>query len=713
MEHKPLTLTVQIPNTSHGLFKDEDAPPISEKYFFAIADGVGGSGAGKIKLPAFDSIEQLLKLFFGRHSQKDQLIQHESMIRYATRCFETVVLEKIKEKSSAYLGSRFLMMHLLGYYLLKEAEILRLFQQGMTDAIALKIGDEVTSYVKENIPFSALQFGFNHLPKSSFDLKILPTTLAGGFIVETEQEVHMISLWAGDSKGFMFKNNRIHMVTKDHYAVSSDGDDSADMTNSIRCLVSPKGEVRSDKYFIESKYIKEQKPLTVAYISDGLFSPLETHGDVRIAQELPHNFYHLLTTANTIEEYQKNIDEFYRDAKNIYTSDDRTVSWVAYGFENFEAFKKHYLVDHRVQEHLLSLRDITLKVSDEKSTRERANSTLRGEMVRALPEVMKLLSNEKYFLNADYLNNYPGFAKIFNLYSQEKLMREKEKMVLESAIKNQHRNVIELVFKTHEWKNIPDKAIKEVFQAADQITKEFQSLQAKIQQIEKTIDNHSHVLQQRLTLQIEKITHYDEKVKKLIEQPKSPKFFEEIERILKDKNRALELIKTLILFIKFKDETQLDNMKPEAALYKDAVMMLKSKQSLESLKSQHDVTGRMVKNAFVPLYGTFSNHFIEIIYASSSQFPLTIQQFEPLNKYFSLTSMIFPKRQIELAVNEHALQMFHDSNQGENPLLQDLPQDKITALLNKFKQTTANLLTEEERQQITVLLNEFFVFFKS
>jgi hypothetical protein len=127
MEHKLLTLTVQIPNTSHGLFKDEDAPPISEKYFFAIADGVGGSGAGKIKLPAFDSIEQLLKLFFGRHSQKDQLIQHESMIRYATRCFETVVLEKIKEKSSAYLGSRFLMMHLLGYYLLKEAEILRLF----------------------------------------------------------------------------------------------------------------------------------------------------------------------------------------------------------------------------------------------------------------------------------------------------------------------------------------------------------------------------------------------------------------------------------------------------------------------------------------------------------------------------------------------------------------------------------------------------------
>jgi serine/threonine protein phosphatase PrpC len=712
MEVNPLTFTIQIPNTSHGLFKDEDAPPISEKHLFAIADGVGGSGAGKIRLPVFDTIQSLLNKFFNHHPQKDFLISDDRMKVYAERCFSSVVRETIKEKSSAYIGSRFLMMHLLGYYLLQEKSILEHFQKGLTEDLAEKIGDDITAYMKQVIPVSALNFEFHLIPRSSFNIKILPTTLAGGLVYDDGKKVHLVSLWAGDSKGFMFKNHETRMVTKDHYAPSQDGDDSADMTNSIRCLVTPKGEIKADDFYIESKYIAEHKPLTLAYISDGLFSPLETHGDARIAQELPYHFFTLLNTAESLNDYQQKLFAFYEDVKNIYTSDDRTVSWVAFGFESFELLKKHYLENHRILNFLSEKRELVLKASEEKSTREKAVSTLRGEMVRAMPEVVKLLTYEPYFFKADYLNHYSGFLKVHEQFKAEKIKKEKEQAIVEQAIRNAHRQIIELVYQTKEWQSIEDAALRTPFVNAQEAEKNIATATADIAAIEKSIKAHQAAIQNRIFKLVEKMDVLDHKIKEIINHPRSILQLKEMDGLYKEKNRILESLKSILLFYKFNDDTQLEYFKNEGALYKDAHMLLKNKESLTSKKRLLDIQQNVNKNVFITLYHSFANYFIDQIFNKHSMvFSKTVNQFEPLKNYFILGIKPFPKRQIELAINEHIVDLIKDSFEGKNPLLNELPQGKITNLIQKLNQTIVNLFTKEERKILDDYLNNFWIYF--
>lgn len=275
--------------TENNPGKGEDANPPQTERIAAVFDGLGGSGG----------------------------FVHRSVNR-----------------TSAYMGSRIFARGFEDYFAIEarvEEPFQRLEHGEALEDVLRRFGANLSMYlaISSGQWMQKYKIDFEEKPRSKSS-KLLPTTMAGAVFREHEDTVEIISVWAGDSRTFLFHADGLKQISMDDEALGED-EKNRDYWEFLHL-----GDVRmsnhlsmSNEFCLRLKYLKVKKPCLVISGSDGTF------GYVKEPLDLECLWMDEILRAGSLEELSENLRQYY--VKDHH--DDCSLTINAFGFAEYGALK--------------------------------------------------------------------------------------------------------------------------------------------------------------------------------------------------------------------------------------------------------------------------------------------------------------------------------------------------------------------------------------
>lgn len=237
-------------------------------------------------------------------------------------------------KTSAYMGSRIFARGFENYFA-KEGraeEPFRRLEKGESPENVLKwFGANLGTYLSINggIWMQKYKIRFEEKPVGK-STKLLPTTMAGAVFCEREENVEIISIWAGDSRTFLFNADGLKQISMDDEALMKD-EKNRDYWEFLHL-----GDVRmsnllsmSDAFCLRLKYLTVKKPCLVINGTDGTF------GYVKEPLDLEKLWMDAVLKSGSLEELSESLKRYYVEDHH----DDCSMTIHAFGFADYEALK--------------------------------------------------------------------------------------------------------------------------------------------------------------------------------------------------------------------------------------------------------------------------------------------------------------------------------------------------------------------------------------
>lgn len=318
--------------TGKTVYQGQDSRPYADNDLLIVADGLGGRGgfphtAMDRRILNKDEIYDVL--FCGEEPVftddvgddfKDFVINNFEELFLTKQYYEE---GKDYVRRSGYFASRIvvaIVLHELKYNprFNKEAifESIKDADGDTKDAIAAEIGSDLAVIVKEKLMKVAKNGNFE-LEVNSKGAYLLPTTLTVGLLNERENDVEVLYLWAGDSRGYTWSiENGMRQVTEDH-------EQDETMTNNISL---------SRDFTIEGRFLTVKRPCAIFLASDGVYKPPAFL--CPIDQEVM-----LLNAVLGNPDEESAIKQLVNDYNNYSPDDSSTLALKSYDYTNYDELK--------------------------------------------------------------------------------------------------------------------------------------------------------------------------------------------------------------------------------------------------------------------------------------------------------------------------------------------------------------------------------------
>lgn len=159
-------------------------------------------------------------------------------------------------------------------------------------------------------------------------LKDLPTTFSGLFIIKAESTVDVCSIWAGDSRNYLFTQTEgLQQLSLDDLKQKYDPLENLSKDSPLDNVVSADGD-----FTIRLKKISTSLPCILFTATDGCYGYFNT------PMQFEYAILNSLLNSNTFDEWkEKLIAEI-----GTVAGDDYSISLLSLGFESFSAIKSHF-----------------------------------------------------------------------------------------------------------------------------------------------------------------------------------------------------------------------------------------------------------------------------------------------------------------------------------------------------------------------------------
>lgn len=315
--------------TGKKIYQGEDSHPYADSEVLIVADGLGGRGGfphttidrrilereelyGVMFSSVFTAevsdefknfvVDNFVELF----ETKDYYFDGDDTMRrsgyFASRIVTAIALYEIKYNPDFAKATVF------ADFDTKTEE--------QKDALALSLGERLACLIKEKLATVAELVGFE-MEVSNKGAYLLPSTLTVALMNEREDEVDVLYLWAGDSRGYIWNvEEGMAQVTEDH-----ERDET--MTNLITL---------SRPFTVEGRFLTVKKPCAIFNASDGVYKPPSFA--CPIDQE-----YVFLLAVDSFDTESMAMD-FLEKQYNVLSPDDSsTLALYGCGYESFADFK--------------------------------------------------------------------------------------------------------------------------------------------------------------------------------------------------------------------------------------------------------------------------------------------------------------------------------------------------------------------------------------
>ena len=278
MENSRLTLSFNVAKTEN---QGEDADPVfyqkDNLYFLSVSDGMGGAGSTTYEI---DGVQ----------------------------------------KSGAFLSSRLVNQQAEAFFsdLVNKGEIFNENNLGDLRTALLNPLQQKISEVKKN--------GGSKL-KSKL-LKDLPTTFSGLFINKNENNIDVCSIWAGDSRNYLFAEvDGLQQLSADDLKQKYDPLENLSKDSPLNNVVSADGD-----FTIRFNKISTTPPCILFSATDGCYGYFNT------PMQFEYAMLQTMFNSDNIEEWkQKLINEI-----GSVAGDDYSISLVTIGYNSFQEIKGHF-----------------------------------------------------------------------------------------------------------------------------------------------------------------------------------------------------------------------------------------------------------------------------------------------------------------------------------------------------------------------------------
>ena len=278
LEKNDVVLSFNIAKTQN---EGEDADPVfvhkNNLYFLSVCDGMGGAGSTTYAVNGV----QVSGAYISSRLVNKQAENYFSSIIETGSTFNENNLEELK---SAFLTP------------LKEKLI--------------EIKKDVESKLKSKL------------------LKDLPTTFSGLFISKGEINVEVCSIWAGDSRNYVFNDSDgLQQLSSDDLRQKYDPLENLAKDSPLDNVVSADGDFK-----IRFNKITTASPCILFTVTDGCYGYFNT------PMQFEYAMLAALHNSNTVEEWkEKLIAEF-----EAVAGDDYSISLIAIGYNNFTEIKSKF-----------------------------------------------------------------------------------------------------------------------------------------------------------------------------------------------------------------------------------------------------------------------------------------------------------------------------------------------------------------------------------
>lgn len=185
----------------------------------------------------------------------------------------------------------------------------RILAQEINDTLALFKSKTTTSKIKGSMT------------------KDFPTTLSITVLEKVNNELIADFIWAGDSRGYILREEGLVQITIDDIDESVDALDNISSDGVLTNIVSANAN-----YVLHSKTVSIKKKCIIFNSTDGCFSYLKT------PMEFEYLILYTLATAKSVNEWKSKVESSIRK----FAGDDHTISLVAYGFKTFTEMQMYY-----------------------------------------------------------------------------------------------------------------------------------------------------------------------------------------------------------------------------------------------------------------------------------------------------------------------------------------------------------------------------------
>lgn len=485
-----------IPRLCYG----EDVLPYDKDGILLVADGLGGRGGFEhttIKT-AFSDKDGVTPLnhynfydaVFGAVLGDEGVEVTDEFKFYATKCFdeflELVEADKYFEnpKTSGYFASR--LASVISLYHIKfnpKFNADDLFenvigkseeeQQGIINEYAESIAAVLKEYMRRVAEWWRLE-----LQTKIVGAYLLPSTINIALVKEVDNELHVVYLWAGDSRAYYWdKKSGLCQITDDH----EEGETMYNLVN-----------LTTGGFKFEARYLKFNKPCVLFNATDGCYKCSCYSAPINMEMSLLDQIEHSVS----FDDLSKNLCSLY---KNIGRHDDSsTMAFNAYGYGE-DARSSYAALKEAAAERIDVINDLMKDLPD---ILEVDYNAIEEELENRKEAYLRSKSNEWIALDGvvDFIKHlvvmdkYPPYLEALAKH-QERVRAEMEKEAQNDVDKNEiETRLLDIWNKIFEWLNpnlSPDKDHPYKYEDEERFADDFICGKIKAKDVFK-LDDNSH-----------------------------------------------------------------------------------------------------------------------------------------------------------------------------------------------------------------------------
>jgi serine/threonine protein phosphatase PrpC len=160
-------------------------------------------------------------------------------------------------------------------------------------------------------------------------LKDLPTTFSGMFISKGESNIEVCSIWAGDSRNYLFNNSDgLQQLSTDDLRQKYDPLENLAKDSPLDNVVSADGDFK-----IRLNKITTASPCILFTVTDGCYGYYNT------PMQFEYAILQALQNSNSVEEWK---DKLIAEIGTV-AGDDYSISLIAFGYKNFAEIKSNFI----------------------------------------------------------------------------------------------------------------------------------------------------------------------------------------------------------------------------------------------------------------------------------------------------------------------------------------------------------------------------------
>lgn len=402
----------------------EDGRPYAENGILIVADGLGGRGGfphTKINRQLLER-EHFFEIAFGQEFEEADEEFKEFVLNSFNEFFDlkdVYFTSASAMRTSGYFASRLVMAIVLyelktnPVFAQKEALFTRLKSlDGVQRDEALKqLGAFMANVIQTKLTRIAGRMGLE-LESKTKGSYLLPSTLTVALINDNEEveDVEVLYLWAGDSRGYLWNKDGLAQITNDH-------EQNETMTNLIT-LTKP--------FQIEARLVIVKKPVVLFNATDGCYkcpcfaSPLD----------LEFVLLRGLSEAKAFDDASIAFDKIFTEIGSH--DDSNTIALLTFGYADFASLQAD------IQSRLTNISETILaKIPDiferdYTAELERLESQREGIVFAVKSKLMETEEGKKFVLELMKTSHYEFYEQTL-LKAQDELKEIDEKDSIQRA----------------------------------------------------------------------------------------------------------------------------------------------------------------------------------------------------------------------------------------------------------------------------------------